>query len=43
MVSPGVLKARAASGLNDFELLLNEAGERTPLGELVHIMDIGDS
>jgi enoyl-[acyl-carrier protein] reductase I len=40
-VSPGPLKTRAASGLKDFELLLNEAAERAPLGELVDIMDVG--
>ena len=40
-ISPGPLKTRAASGLKDFELLLNEAAERAPLGELVDIMDVG--
>lgn len=40
-ISPGPLKTRAASGLKDFELLLNEAGARAPLGELVDIMDVG--
>jgi len=40
-VSPGPLKTRAASGLKDFELLLNEAARRAPLGELVDIMDVG--
>ncbi len=40
-ISPGPLKTRAASGLKDFELLLNEAMERAPLGELVDIMDVG--
>ncbi|CAN0628580.1 Enoyl-[acyl-carrier-protein] reductase [NADH] 2 [Burkholderia multivorans] len=40
-VSPGPLKTRAASGLKDFDLLLNEAAERAPLGELVDIMDVG--
>jgi enoyl-[acyl-carrier protein] reductase I len=40
-VSPGPLKTRAASGLKDFELLLNEASERAPVGELVDIMDVG--
>ncbi|TMH37747.1 MAG: enoyl-ACP reductase FabI [Betaproteobacteria bacterium] len=34
-ISPGPLKTRAASGLKDFDLLLNEAGE------LVDIMDVG--
>jgi enoyl-[acyl-carrier protein] reductase I len=40
-VSPGPLKTRAASGLKDFDLLLNEAAQRAPLGELVDIMDVG--
>jgi enoyl-[acyl-carrier protein] reductase I len=40
-ISPGPLKTRAASGLKDFELLLNEAVRKAPLGELVDIMDVG--
>jgi enoyl-[acyl-carrier protein] reductase I len=40
-LSPGPLKTRAASGLRDFDLLLNEAAQRAPLGELVDIMDVG--
>lgn len=40
-VSPGPLKTRAASGLKDFDLLLNEAQRRSPVGELVDIMDVG--
>jgi enoyl-[acyl-carrier protein] reductase I len=40
-VSPGPLKTRAASGLKDFDLLLNEAVEKAPVGELVDIMDVG--
>lgn len=40
-VSPEPLKTRAASGLKDFDLLLNEAGQRAPVGELVDIMDVG--
>jgi enoyl-[acyl-carrier protein] reductase I len=40
-VSPGPLKTRASSGLKDFDLLVNEAAARTPLGELVDIMDVG--
>lgn len=40
-ISPGPLKTRAASGLKDFDLLLAEAVERAPLGELVDIMDVG--
>ena len=39
-VSPGPLKTRAASGLKDFDLLLNEAARRAPMGELVDIMDV---
>ena len=40
-ISPGPLKTRAASGLKDFDLLLNEAAERAPMGELVDIDDVG--
>lgn len=40
-ISPGPLKTRAGSGLKDFDLLLSEAAERAPLGELVDIMDVG--
>ena len=40
-VSPGPLKTRAASGLKDFDLLLNEAAARAPIGEMVDIMDVG--
>jgi enoyl-[acyl-carrier protein] reductase I len=40
-ISPGPLKTRAASGLKDFELLLNEAAHKAPLRELVDIMDVG--
>src|SRR3954447_8640908 len=40
-ISPGPLNTRAASGLKDFELLLNQAAQRAPLGELVDIMDVG--
>ena len=40
-ISPGPLKTRAASGLKDFDLLLNEAGSRAPVGELVDIDDVG--
>lgn len=42
-ISPGPLKTRAASGLKDFNLLLNDAVERSPVGELVDIMDVGFS
>jgi enoyl-[acyl-carrier protein] reductase I len=40
-VSPGPLKTRAASGLKDFDLMLNEAMQRAPLGDLVDIEDVG--
>ena len=40
-ISPGPLKTRAASALKDFDLLLNEAAQRAPIGELVDIMDVG--
>ena len=40
-ISPGPLKTRAASGLKDFELLLNEAVEKAPVGELVDVDDVG--
>ena len=42
-ISPGPLKTRAASGLKDFELLLNEAVERAPLHQLVEIEDVGSA
>jgi enoyl-[acyl-carrier protein] reductase I len=40
-ISPGPLQTRAASGLKDFDRMLNEAAQRAPLGELVDIMDVG--
>jgi len=40
-ISPGPLQTRAASGLKDFNLLLNDAIQRAPVGELVDIMDVG--
>jgi len=40
-ISPGPLKTRAASGLKDFDLMLSEAAQKAPLGELVDIMDVG--
>src|SRR5438477_623714 len=40
-ISPGPVKTRAASGLRDFDLMLNEAVQRAPLGDLVDIMDVG--
>ena len=40
-LSPGPLKTRAAGGLKDFDLMLNAAMERAPLGDLVDIDDVG--
>jgi enoyl-[acyl-carrier protein] reductase I len=40
-ISPGPLKTRAASGIKDFKLMMNEAAHKAPLGELVDIMDVG--
>ena len=40
-ISPGPLKTRAASGLKHFELMLNEAAQKAPLGELIDIMGVG--
>ena len=40
-ISPGPIKTRAARGLKDFDLLLNEAVQRAPVGELVDIDDVG--
>ena len=40
-ISPGPLQTRAASGLKDFNLLLSDAQQRAPIGELVDIMDVG--
>jgi enoyl-[acyl-carrier protein] reductase I len=40
-ISPGPLQTRAASGLKDFQRMLNDAVKKAPLGELVDIMDVG--
>lgn len=40
-ISPGPLKTRAASGLKDFDVLLTEAAEKSPLHELVDVDDVG--
>jgi len=40
-ISPGPLNTRAGSGLKDFDVLLNQALQRAPVGELVDIMDVG--
>jgi enoyl-[acyl-carrier protein] reductase I len=42
-ISPGPLKTRAASGLKDFERLLTDAVERSPLHDLVDIEDVGSA
>jgi len=42
-ISPGPLKTRAASGLKDFDRLLNDAITRAPIGELVDIEDVGNT
>jgi enoyl-[acyl-carrier protein] reductase I len=42
-ISPGPLQTRAASGLKDFDHLLAEAVQRAPLGELVDILDVGNT
>lgn len=40
-ISPGPIQTRAAGGLKDFDLLLNEAVRRAPVGEPVDIDDVG--
>lgn len=40
-ISPGPIKTRAAGGLKDFDLLLNEAMGRSPVRELVDVEDVG--
>ena len=40
-ISPGPLKTRAASGIADFDQLLNEAAQRSAEQELVDIVDVG--
>ena len=40
-VSPGPLRTRASSGLKDFGELVEQARQKSPLGELVDIMDVG--
>lgn len=41
-VSPGPVKTRAASGLADFDRLMEEAAKRAPLHQLVTLEQIGD-
>jgi enoyl-[acyl-carrier protein] reductase I len=40
-VSPGPLKTRAASGIADFDELLNKAAARAPMGALIGIEEVG--
>ena len=40
-VSPGPIKTRAASGIGDFEQLLDDAASRAPQHQLVTIADVG--
>ena len=40
-ISPGPLKTRASSSIRSFDLLLADAAERAPVGELADIMDVG--
>jgi len=40
-ISPGPLKTRAASGIRDFDELLDDAAERAPTRSLVSIEDVG--
>ena len=42
-ISPGPLQTRAASGLKDFDRLLSDAVARSPIGELVDIVDVGNT
>jgi enoyl-[acyl-carrier protein] reductase I len=40
-LSPGPLATRAASGIDHFDELLNEAAERAPTNQLATIEDVG--
>ena len=40
-ISPGPIKTRAASGLKEFDQLVNEASLRTPTHQLATIDDVG--
>ena len=40
-ISPGPLETRAASGIKDFDELLDRAAEEAPAGRLVSIDDVG--
>jgi enoyl-[acyl-carrier protein] reductase I len=41
VISPGPIKTRAASGLHDFDEILERAAERAPIQRLVTIEDVG--
>lgn len=41
-LSPGPVKTRAASGLTDFDLLMEKAANEAPLSHLVTIEAIGE-
>ena len=40
-ISPGPIKTRAAGGLKDFDIMLNEAVAQSPVHDLVDIDDVG--
>ncbi|MGO9374165.1 MAG: enoyl-ACP reductase FabI [Syntrophobacteraceae bacterium] len=40
-ISPGPIKTRAAGGLKDFDMMLNEAEAQSPVHDLVDIEDVG--
>ncbi len=40
-ISPGPIKTRAAGGLKDFHMMLNEAEAQSPVHDLVDIEDVG--
>ncbi len=40
-ISPGPIKTRAAGGLKDFDIMLNEAVAHSPVHDLVDIDDVG--
>jgi enoyl-[acyl-carrier protein] reductase I len=40
-ISPGPIKTRAAGGLKDFNMMLNEAERQSPVHDMVDIEDVG--
>lgn len=40
-ISPGPIKTRSGGGLKDFDLLLHEAAEQSPVRDLIDIDDVG--